>query len=190
MAAPATSAEQLKPQFRFHYAGDLPVYATSAVNAIGRDASRKRDLEGVRFAEIPWLTAATRGEVTPLDTASAGLVSARRQPRLFALGYDAYGAISHISNALAGNAGPQRWRGGTGELTLRAAGDIRRRVDWAAFERGSIAALPALDPRVDPLASESETTLREIAPDESWEADPAGSEAPGTPAIITLDQLP
>ena len=182
MAASSASAERLRPQFRFHYSGDLPVYATSAVNAPGREV-RARDLEGVRFTEIPWLTADMRGEQTPLTVASAALASARRQPRLFALGYDAYGAVSQVAAALGGALPPQRWQGATGGLELRASGDIRRSTEWAVFQRGETVALPALDPRVDPMAP---TEVDDS--DDSLDGEfGSGGDEPQQPTIITLD---
>ncbi|MEO1594850.1 MAG: penicillin-binding protein activator [Pseudomonadota bacterium] len=182
MAAASASAERLRPQFRFHYSGDLPVYATSAVNTPGREV-RARDLEGVRFTEIPWLTADMRGEQTPLTVASAALASARRQPRLFALGYDAYGAVSQVAAALSGALPPQRWQGATGGLELRATGHIRRSTEWAVFQRGQTVALPPLDPRVDPMAP-SDIEGPDDALDDELES--GGGES-RQPTIITLD---
>ncbi|MEM1438949.1 MAG: penicillin-binding protein activator [Pseudomonadota bacterium] len=186
MAAASASAERLRPQFRFHYSGDLPVYATSAVNAPGRDV-RARDLEGVRFTEIPWLTADMRGKQTPLTVASAALASARRQPRLFALGYDAYGAVSQVAAALGGALPPQRWQGATGGLELRATGDIRRSTEWAVFRRGQTVALPALDPRVDPMAPAALDDPDAPFGDDPEDAFGSGGDEPRQPTIITLD---
>ncbi len=186
MAAASASAERLRPQFRFHYSGDLPVYATSAVNAPGRDV-RARDLEGVRFTEIPWLTADMRGEQTPLTVASAALASARRQPRLFALGYDAYGAVSQVAAALGGTLPPQRWQGATGGLELRVTGDIRRSTEWAVFQRGQTVALPALDPRVDPMAPAERDNPDAPFGDDAEDAFESGGDEPRQPTIITLD---
>ena len=94
---------------------------------------------------------------------------------------------ARISAALAGTATTARWPGATGVLELRTAGDIRRSTDWAIFERGSVAALPALDPRVDPAATRTELA----EPDDTVEGDDAvdagSGEAPRTPTVITLD---
>ena len=48
---PAT-ARTWRPLLVFHMTGDVPVYATSAIND-GEDDTRNRDLNGVMFVETP-----------------------------------------------------------------------------------------------------------------------------------------
>ena len=142
IAAYNASARQLRPQFRFHYAGDLPVYATSAVYNTNRQESGS-DLADIRFADIPWLVDELRGAETPLDELAPFLASARTQPRLVALGYDAFAAIELIVQSAADQ--PAKWSGATGELTLTRSGQIRRLPDFATFERATPVALPTIE---------------------------------------------
>ena len=142
IAANNASARQLRPQFRFHYAGDLPVYATSAVYNTNRQESGS-DLADIRFADIPWLVDELRGAETPLDELAPFLASARTQPRLVALGYDAFAAIELIVQSAADQ--PAKWSGATGELTLTRSGQIRRLPDFATFERATPVALPTIE---------------------------------------------
>ncbi|MEM9171756.1 MAG: penicillin-binding protein activator [Pseudomonadota bacterium] len=145
MAANADSGRRMKPQFRFHYAGDLPVYATSHIHDVGR-RQPDRDLNNIRFTDIPWLIERMRGRYTILDEASNLLVSARQQPRLFALGHDALDVgIRYFAGEELDYSG---WPGATGELTIR--GDsVHRKTLWAEFEDGRPVALPeAIPPSV------------------------------------------
>ncbi|MFQ5643354.1 MAG: penicillin-binding protein activator, partial [Thiogranum sp.] len=48
-------ARQLKPQLRFHHAGDIPIYSTSHVFAANPDPSLDRDMDGLFFCDIPWV---------------------------------------------------------------------------------------------------------------------------------------
>ena len=75
MLAPGTdAAKSLKPLLDYHYAGDLPVYATSAANS-AEVSGGDRDLAGLRLVELPWLL----GAQPALREAVAG--SGLRQPQ-------------------------------------------------------------------------------------------------------------
>ncbi len=137
LAADSTRARLLRPQLRFHYAGGIPVYATSAIN--GRDGRSNSDLNGVLFPEIPWIisegfdTAAMREAYETLWPASAPFA------RLHAMGYDAYRLVGALQ---AGSGSLQEpLPGMTGELTMDADGMIHRRLPFAKFEGGEIVAV-------------------------------------------------
>ncbi len=53
LATDAPAGRLLKAQLKFHYAGDLPVYSTSSVNAM--DGRSNTDLNGIMFADAPWV---------------------------------------------------------------------------------------------------------------------------------------
>jgi len=122
----------LVPQLRFHYAGDLPTYATSDIHspAIGADP----DLDGILFPDSPWV-------LSP-DQASADLKAsfatywpqrAAQWPRLFAMGFDAYRLIPLLSSQTAEfSAIPAM----SGELSLDAEGRVHRRLPVAQFRNG------------------------------------------------------
>lgn len=141
LAADAKSGRLIKSQLEFHYAGDLPVYSTSVVYSM--DGRSDDDLNGVMFAETPWLVAppawiadfpALYGEFWPAQ---------KRLTRLHAMGYDAY----HLVGGLyPDRAGPMdEIIGATGTLYLDPDGRIHRRLAWARFERGRPTAMPAMD---------------------------------------------
>lgn len=128
IAARASDGRQLWPQLRFHRSGDLPVYATSAIYE-GRSDS---ELNGLRVCDMPYLSDAT-GSYAKLRGEVEGLNSARQQPRLFALGYDAYAVAARMRSGEL-NATPG-FAAATGTLTL-ANGAIQRRLGCAAFRDG------------------------------------------------------
>ena len=51
--AQAAIERQLRPQLRFHYAGDIPAYATS--DAFEPDMKANEDLDGLMFPDMPWI---------------------------------------------------------------------------------------------------------------------------------------
>lgn len=159
LGATSDSAQRMKPQLRFHYSGDLPVYATSAVyNA--RTSQSSRDLNGIRFSDVRWLVSRMNEDITPLQTTGRFFSAARSQPRLFALGYDAFAIMRIIvspdeSNDIA-------YKGATGDLTLDY-GRVSREPVWAVFDGEQPIPLPALTlPRADP----SLLDIRSSSPDD------------------------
>lgn len=128
-------ARQIKPQLRFHHAGDLPVYSTSHVYQAGADPSIDRDMDGLLFCDIPWVLdregpwAAQRQQVRSLWPNRG-----RRQQRLFALGFDAYQVVPWLETLhLPGFA---QFPGATGILSLDTHKQLHRTLEWARFERG------------------------------------------------------
>lgn len=130
-------ARQVKPLLAFHYANDLPVYATSHINSGPENRARDNDLNSIRLPEAPWA----------LNRMQDIKVIAERfvQPvysRFFAMGMDAY----QISNRLQLL---QRFpdsllQGQTGELYMTPQHQIRRHLEWAEYRDGALVALPRL----------------------------------------------
>ena len=156
IAADARVGRLLKSQLKFHYSGDLPVYATSRIYA--RDGRSNSDLNGVGFADTPWTIdpqasladlPATFSEYWP-DQQSLLL------SRLHAMGYDAY----LLANALYNGGSLPATQGSTGLLYIDETGKIRRQLPWAEFENGTPRAKPAdgespiLDPETEPSGIE------------------------------------
>ena len=154
VAANAATGQQLAPQLRFHYAGDIPTYTTSAVYEPGRNAS-DADLNGLYFTDMPW--------VLQPDEATADLQRTLRAYwpqrfvgqgiRFYAMGFDAYSLISRLYGNLADSASMV---GMSGELVMDENGQIHRRLPVAQFRSGRpvVVDLPANRPaelvRLDP----------------------------------------
>jgi hypothetical protein len=130
-----TEARQIKPQLRFHHAGDLPVYSTSHVFSGGSNASIDRDMDELLFCDIPWLLddegqwADQRNRLR-----SAWPDRNHHHQRLFALGFDAYQVIPWLDTlSLPGFAS---FPGATGVLTLDEHKQLHRALEWAQFREG------------------------------------------------------
>ena len=62
IAAEPNEARLLLPQFKYHDAGTVPVYATGRIYSGRPDGVADRDLEGVMFSIAPELLAAATGD--------------------------------------------------------------------------------------------------------------------------------
>ncbi len=143
LAALPQDGKQIAPQLRFHYASDLPVYATSSIFLPG--APPGDDLEGVRFDDMPWILSndedieALRREIGAVWPAATG-----RRARLYALGYDAYTLVPLLRGAQFG--GISDLQALTGTLRLTDSGRVARGLDWARVVNGRIRVIPPPTP--------------------------------------------
>lgn len=128
VAYPA-QGRQIKPSLDFLYAGDLPVYATSAIYAGVADVPRDGDLNDIRFSTMPWALAESLG----LPSAPETELPPVYRP-FFALGADAY-LIHPLLGAAAPNPGASI-AGHTGTLMIDGAPRIHRIQPWAQFRNG------------------------------------------------------
>jgi uncharacterized protein len=124
----------LRPQLKFHYAGDLPLYATSDIH--DPHAASNQDLEGVLFVDVPWLLS-DDAPIAKLRDSVANLWpgDARHTGRLFALGYDA----CVVSERLRADEEVDGLKGLSGTLTMGPNGRLRRTLMWAAFGADGVA---------------------------------------------------
>ncbi|MCG5521219.1 penicillin-binding protein activator [Ectothiorhodospira sp. A-7R] len=128
-------ARLLWPQLRFHRAGQIPVLTTSHVYSGRPDPRHDQDLDGLVFADIPWLLegANPRPELrSRLDAQLSG--NTRQLPRLVALGFDAL-QLFPLLGRLADHPS-ERYQGLTGGLRMDASGHITRDLNWARFIDG------------------------------------------------------
>lgn len=140
LVANTDQARQVKPALNFHYASDLPVYATSHVYGGRPRPDRDHDLNGIRFVDLPWL----------LDRESNLHDLAREtwpdghgsRERLFALGVDAWRlqARLHMLQTVPDSQLP----GVTGRLKVGHNRHLVRQLDWAFFSQGEPRRLPVV----------------------------------------------
>ena len=138
LAADAPAGRLLKSQLKFHYSGDLPVYSTSSIYAM--DGRPNSDLNGVMFADTPWIIAPQNWIQHLPQLYEKYWPEERRLGRLHAMGYDAYHLIAALFEART-EAMPEI-DGATGRLYLDQDGRVHRRLAWAQFQGGEPAALP------------------------------------------------
>ncbi len=135
MADFPVGARQTRPLISFHHARDLPVYSTSHIYGGAHDPRKDIDLEGIVFADMPWLIAPRRKDRELQETLDLSLENRKTQlNRLYAFGADAYRLAVRLRR-IAGSEGAS-FRGHTGELSLGPDRRIRRRLSWARFQDG------------------------------------------------------
>src|SRR5262249_60825056 len=85
--APPNLERLLRPQLRFHYAGDIPTYATS--DAFEPDVRANEDLEGLMFPDMPWMLGGDLADAVRAATREAWPAGGPYRGRLFPVGFDA-----------------------------------------------------------------------------------------------------
>lgn len=171
LAAAAGPGRLLKSQLKFHYSGDLPAYSTASVNSL--DGRSNSDLNGIMFADTPWLIDPQPWIRYLPQTYSEYWPEERRLGRLHAMGYDAYNLIASLYAYRGGEMA--ELDGATGELSLDQQGRIHRRLAWAQFQRGEAIALPDQEEVGGPIQdiSDDGTLIApEVADDAPWDAEP------------------
>ncbi|MGH8455530.1 MAG: penicillin-binding protein activator [Stenotrophobium sp.] len=135
-AARPSDARLLWPQLRFFRASDLPAYATSLVY----DGTQEVELNGVRFCDMPWILQGDGGYATQRIEAGE-LASARAQPRLFALGMDAWrlAALIQSGQGMVNTVYPSA----SGGLVIGANHVVARKLECARIQNGNPVLLPA-----------------------------------------------
>ncbi len=135
LAAYPRQARQIRPQLKFYHAADVPVYATSHVFTGNLNPERDRDMDGLRFGDMPWVLAGStthrglRTEAEPYISKAGS-----RLQRLYALGIDSYRIIGALSTL---KQYPwQRFDGETGSLALDPKQRIQRQLIWVRFRSG------------------------------------------------------
>ena len=127
-------ARSLKPLLAYHYAGALPVYATSSVYS-GAPDNRDKDLDGINLVETPWLLGSNPGLRVAIATGNTG---SDNYTRLNALGADAYRIQTRFTQLQAGS--DALISGDTGLLSMDPSLQIRRELSLATFDGGNLRA--------------------------------------------------
>ena len=141
LAADGAAGRLLKSQLKFHYSGDLPVYSTSSIYTM--DGRSDSDLNGIRFADTPWIIAPQSWIRYLPDVYREYWPEERRLGRLHAMGYDAYHLVAPLFAARSGMM--PEIDGATGILYLDGSGRVHRRLAWAEFRGGRPVPLPPPD---------------------------------------------
>lgn len=139
LVARSSQGQQIKPTLAFHYAGDIPVYATSQIYTRAKTASKEDDLNGIRFTTLPW--------TLNQSSAQQGLLShSAKVPasyeRLYAMGIDSF--LLHDRLRQLARSPETFIEGTTGTLRLDSEQRIVREQPWAEIVEGEVKPLPYL----------------------------------------------
>ena len=125
-------ARLIKPTLAFYFAADVPVFALPSVFDGLNGSTDNRDLEGIWFADAPWLleNGSLKQQINGQLRAAQGSYQ-----RLRALGVDSFRLYPRLNQmtrrpdiAIAG---------ATGSLTLPESGRIHRSLQFAQFRGGA-----------------------------------------------------
>ena len=132
--AQANIERLLRPQLRFHYAGDVPTYATS--DAFEPDPRANQDLEGLMFPDMPWMLGGDLADAVRAAVRDAWPNGGPRRGRLFAFGFDSYRLA--VALRARGVSNTVSIDGLTGHLSLDADRRVHRDLNWAQIHDGEV----------------------------------------------------
>lgn len=177
LAANPLKARQIRPQFQFHHAADIPIYATSSIYTGVPAQGEDQDLEGIKFPDIPWLLM-NEGD-SPLSRDNLARILPDSQGtyrRLYAMGIDSFRLLPHLGRL---QSSPRETLDGkTGNLYLDSIRQIHRQLVWAEMDQGVPKAI-GYAPRMVNMADEMESLYADPA-----QTMPAETETTGGRGII------
>ncbi|WP_373092111.1 penicillin-binding protein activator [Zhongshania sp.] len=121
----------IKPLLAYHYAGDIPVYATSHIYRGNKAPTKDQDINGVRFIDIPWIF---NEELEIRQAINNGIPSSAGYQRMYALGVDSFRL--HLRLKQLRNGDRNQVFGETGTLSLNMLGQIERELSLAEIQNG------------------------------------------------------
>ncbi len=137
MLARPQEARSLKPLLAYHYAGDIPVYGTSRMYTGYEDKVKNRDLDGIRFTDMPWVLEKPSALHQLIDKE---IEQSKQYQRMYALGIDSFQLhprlrqLQEMTNS--------RVYGQTGRLKLNEQREIVRQMLFAKISYGKTKIIP------------------------------------------------
>ena len=128
-------ARQIRPQLKFFHASQVPVYATSHIFTGNLNPERDRDMDGIRFGDMPWVLSeisthhGLRNEIESLISKAGN-----KHQRLYAMGVDAFNMIAALNTLKTYPY--ERYQGETGSLSLDEKQRVKRQLSWVYFRGG------------------------------------------------------
>jgi len=137
VAAAPQAGRQIKPSLSFNFARDLPVYSPSRVYTGQPNSRTDKDLDGVRFCDLPWVLNQPELYQDVENSLSNG-----QGPyvRLYALGADAFWLPERMAQQQLG--GQITLAGSTGTLQMDDTQRLHRRGECAIFKDGEPSRMP------------------------------------------------
>lgn len=128
-------ARQIRPQLKFFHASKVPVYATSHIFTGNLNPERDRDMDGIRFGDMPWVLSETTSH-RGLRNKIESLISkeGNKHQRLYAMGVDAFNIIAALNTLKSYPY--ERYQGETGSLSLDEKQRVKRQLSWVYFRSG------------------------------------------------------
>ncbi|MEN9460535.1 MAG: hypothetical protein RIS84_555 [Pseudomonadota bacterium] len=135
LAASPPFARQIRPLLRNFGNGNLPIYSTSHVYTGTVDLQNDRELEGIRFGDMPWVLAPDEaGRQLQNSIQQSSPENLTQFKRLYAFGIDAYNLLLQLASLKAQSS--MQLKAYTGALSLDGNGIVHRQMSWAQFANG------------------------------------------------------
>lgn len=134
----ATEGRQIKPTLNFHYASNVPVYATSQIYSSANGSDKNIDLNDIRLTTSPWVLEGTQEKALIANNMATN--SAYEQ--LYALGADSFLLYPRLNQLYQFS--NQQLEGATGKLSIDENKRVLRTQPWAKVHRGRLKPLPTL----------------------------------------------
>ena len=135
LAATTRQARLIRPQLRFHDAGEIPVFSTGRVYTGRPDPAHNQDLNGLRFPITPWQLENTEPDDIPeLESIRGGNLAA-----LYSVGRDAWALLPWLE--LMRKDPDFQFGGQSGTYHSGNRANLQREPAWAVFNRGRPAPL-------------------------------------------------
>ncbi len=161
MAANPSKGRQIRPQFQFHHAANLPIYSTSSIYTGSPTPDADQDLEGIKFPDIPWLLINEGDSPLSMDKLAQILPGSKGvYRRLYAMGIDSFKLLPHLGRLQSSSS--ETIDGKTGNLYLDSIRQVHRQLVWAEMVKGNPRAI-GYAPRMATMAEEMEE-IAEIKP--------------------------
>ena len=133
LVANPRQARLIKPTLAFYFAANIPVFALPSVFDGIAESTNNRDLEGIWFADAPWLLE----DGSLKQKINSELRSAQgSSQRLRALGVDSFQLYPRLTQM--DTRGDVEILGATGTLTLSETKRIHRSLEFAQFRNGTV----------------------------------------------------
>lgn len=139
LVARQQEGRQIKPTLNFHYAADIPVYATSQIYSSSNGKNKNSDLNNIRLTTMPWLINTATEEKKLIDKNINVEVG---YERLYALGVDSFLLYPRLQQLY--HLGEQALYGATGQLSIDKQKRVSRKQFWAKISRGELLPLRTL----------------------------------------------
>jgi outer membrane PBP1 activator LpoA protein len=150
LAATPRSARGIMPAFKFHHAGNIPVFSTSHVYSGKVSRELDRDLNGLIFCDLPWVLQNTS---SLSKSFKQNWPQQQNHTRLFALGIDAYHLIYNLD--YLANSDYAFYDGQTGNIQLDSSNRITRKSLWAKFKKGRAVYFDPVSDNIPPSKTEN-----------------------------------
>lgn len=140
LLARPNQARSIKPILAFHYGGDIPVYGTSHLYTGTPNPIRDRDLNGIKFSDMPWIL--KKNNILRKQIVENIAPDNDAYLRMYALGVDSYRLYPRLT--LLERFAQSRMYGETGNIYLSSERVIKRQLMWARMHNGYVQTLPMI----------------------------------------------